>query len=332
MGNPINLPNITSDAMLGETESTTTKKQENSAFNVKNYLNVRLDEEAGETEKTLTIRLLPMNLETGSPFVKVHFHNVKVPREVSKSGYKSYICLSKNKDIDHEKYGNKCPFCEINQAMYKQSIDEQDPAKKKALQEASIANLSKEAVIVRCIERGKENEGVKFWKFNLRTDKTDPYNQIINLYKQRRAEGEAAGVPTNILDIYNGVDLTVKITEGNAAPTITDGRFPCPLSKNEEEMREWIYDQKKWQDVFTPKPYEYLSIISQMKTPWYDKANNMWVDKEEYDSINEAKKVAAENDVKAAESAITGGTIQQSTTAKKEFIKSVTISEDELPY
>jgi hypothetical protein len=331
MGNLINLPNITSDAMLNETASTVTKKTETGAFNVKNYLNVRLDEEAGETQKSITIRLLPMDLETGSPFVKVHIHNVKVPHEVSKSGYKSYICLSKNKDIDHEKYGNKCPFCEINKAMYQQSMEEQDPAKKKALQEASIANLSKEAVIVRCIERGKEDEGVKFWKFNVRADKTDPYNQILNLYNQRRAEGEAAGIPTNILDIYNGVDLTVKITEGNSAPTITDGRFACPLSKDEEQMKAWIYDTKRWQDVFTPKPYEYLSIISQMKTPWFDKSNNMWVDKDEYDSVNEAKKAVAENDVRAAESAITGGTIQV-TTKKDDFVDSLTVKDNDLPW
>ena len=43
----------------------------------------------------------------------------------------------------------------------------------------------------------------------------------------------------------------------------------------------WIYDEKKWQDVFSTKPYEYLSLISQMKTPWYDREKGKWVDKEE---------------------------------------------------
>ena len=110
----INLPNITPESIVVTNNSSNNGYTRTNTFNEKNYLNVRLDEKSGETQKTLTIRLLPMDLETGNPFVKVHMHNVHVPKEVSKSGYKSYICLSKNKDIDHETYGNKCPFCELN--------------------------------------------------------------------------------------------------------------------------------------------------------------------------------------------------------------------------
>ena len=48
-------------------------------------------------------------------------------------------------------------------------------------------------------------------------------------------------------------------------------------------MKKWIYDEKKWQDVFTCKDYDYLNLVSQMRVPWYDKKNGMWVDKEEFD-------------------------------------------------
>ena len=283
MGNLINLPNITPESIVVTNDSSNNYTRQN-AFNEKNYLNVRLDEQNGEKSKTLTIRLLPMDLETGNPFVKVHMHNVRVPKEVSKSGYKSYICLSKNKDIDHEKYGTKCPFCELNQAAYQESVKETDPIKKKNFQDISIANKSREAVIVRCIERGKEDEGVKFWKFNVRSDKTDPYNAILKLYALRKEEGERAGQVLNILDIYNGRDLNVTITEGNAAPQILDASISTPLSRDEEQMKKWIYDEKKWQDVFSTKPYEYLSLISQMKIPWYDREQGKWVDKEEIDA------------------------------------------------
>ena len=283
MGNLINLPNITPESIVVNNDNSNNYTKHN-AFNEKNYLNVRLDEQNGEKSKTLTIRLLPMDLETGNPFVKVHMHNVRVPKEVSKSGYKSYICLSKNKDIDHEKYGNKCPFCELNQAAYQESVKETDPIKKKNFQDISIANKSREAVIVRCIERGKEDEGVKFWKFNVRSDKTDPYNAILKLYALRKEEGERAGQVLNILDIYNGRDLNVTITEGNAAPQILDASLSTPLSRDEEQMKAWIYDEKKWQDVFSTKPYEYLSLISQMKIPWYDREQGKWVDKEEIDA------------------------------------------------
>ena len=55
-----------------------------SVFDAKNYLNVKL--ENGETSKTLKIRLLPFP-DTKSPFLHVHMHTLKVPLEISKSGW-----------------------------------------------------------------------------------------------------------------------------------------------------------------------------------------------------------------------------------------------------
>ena len=337
MGNRINLPNITPESIVVNNDSSNNNSNKTKTFDEKNYLNVRLDEANGEKAKTLTIRLLPMDLQTGNPFVKVHMHNVRVPKEVSKSGYKSYICLSKNKDIDHEKYGNKCPFCELNQNAYQESVKESDPIKKKNFQDISIANKAREAVIVRCIERGKEDEGVKFWKFNLRRDKTDPYNTIINLYNMRKEEGERAGQTLNILDIYNGRDLNVTITEGNAAPQILDASLSTPLSRDEEQMKAWIYDTKKWQDVFSTKPYEYLALISQMRVPWYDRDKGMWVDKEEIDAQRQDKKdeeVKANQEIEAA-MAKAGAPVPQPVqeVPKQDFTSSLIMKEDEdLPF
>ena len=333
MGNAINLPNITPESIVLGNDSANNNSNKNKTFDEKNYLNVRLDEKSGEKTKTLTIRLLPMDLKTGSPFVKVHMHNVRVPKEISASGWKSYICLSKNKDIDHERFGTKCPFCELNQLAYQESVKETDEIKKKNFQDISIANKSREAVIVRCIERGKEDEGVKFWKFNLRTDKTDPYNTILNLYQLRKEEGERAGQVLNILDLYNGRDLNVTITEGNAAPQILDASLSTPLSKDEEQMKTWIYDPKKWQDVFTCKSYEYLKLVSEMKIPWYDKDNGVWVDKEEFDKTHgttakreEAQK--ADEQIKQAEAAAVA-----TEAPKQDFTSSLIMKDDEdLPF
>ena len=337
MGNVINLPNITPDSIVFNNESTNKGFSKTNAFNEKNYLNVRLDEQNGEKTKTLTIRLLPMDLETGNPFVKVHMHNVRVPKEVSKSGYKSYICLSKNKDIDHEKYGNKCPFCELNQNAYQESVKETDPIKKKNFQDISIANKSREAVIVRCIERGKEDEGVKFWKFNVRSDKTDPYNTILKLYALRKEEGERAGQVLNILDIYNGRDLNVTITEGNAAPQILDASLSTPLSRDEEQMKKWIYDEKKWQDVFSTKPYEYLSLISQMKIPWYDREQGKWVDKEEIDAQRQGHSEQVNEANAEIEKAMASAGVPQEPTKPQapanDFTSSLIMKdEDDLPF
>lgn len=337
MGNVINLPNITPESIVVENESSKKNSNKQKAFNEKNYLNVRLDEESGEKTKTLTIRLLPMDLETGNPFVKVHMHNVRVPKEVSASGYKSYICLAKNKDIDHETYGNKCPFCELNHNAYEASLKESDEIKKKNFKDISVANMSREAVIVRCIERGKEDEGVKFWKFNLRSDKTDPYNQILKLYALRKEEGERAGQVLNILDIYNGRDLNITINEGNAAPQVLDASLSTPLSRDEEQMKEWIYDKKKWQDVFSTKPYEYLLLVSQMRIPWYDREQGKWVDKEEYTAAHQAGAKAEEKKIQEAEKAAANPTqeVKQEPVAeepKKDILASMTIQDEDLPF
>jgi hypothetical protein len=247
--------------------------------------------------------------------------------------YKSYIGLSKNKDINHEKFGTKCPFCEINREAYNESTKTTDPQMIKYYREISLANLSKEAVITRGIERGKEDEGVKFWKFNLRADKTDPYNQIWELAKLRKEEAERKGKVNNILDIYEGRDLNITITaEGTSAPTIVDDSDRSPISENEELMRKWIFDEKKWQDVFTCKPYEYLSLVAQMKTPWFDRENNIWVDKDEYDGKNDDAINEVNQKIETANKIIintpTTNLEVNNKTEKEDFASAINVEED----
>ena len=294
MGNRVNInidPELVSKIDLNEKK--TEKQETQSTFNTKNYLNVKLDKENGEQSKEITIRLLPMNLETGYPFVRVHFHNIKVNKAIFNTEWKSYVCLSQNEDIDHNKFGNKCPLCEQNQKAYKLAEKETDEAKKKALYKLSCSHKSNEAVIVRCIERGKESEGVKFWKFNLRDDKADPYNQIMDLFKYRRNKSLEKGdeVPENILDLYNGRDLivTIKSTEksNNTNITIRLDEDRTPITTDEELLEKWVYDKKTWQEVFPPKDYDYISLVIQNKYPWFDKKNNKWVDRDEFNKNKE---------------------------------------------
>ena len=299
MGNIVNLPNITPD-VLNNFEINQGKQKKESAFDTKNYLNTRLSD--GETEKEIIIRLLPMNLENGSPFVLTHFHTVKVPKEIFGTEWKSYLCLKKNQDIDHERFGNQCPFCEINAKAYEMAEKETDPIKKKSLIQLSLANKSQESVIVRCIERGHEEDGVKFWKFNLRQDKTDPYNQIMRLYNRKLQKSREKGdKDENILDIFNGRDLIITITKGNAAPQISCDEDITPLSEDMETMKKWIYDTKKWQDVFTPKDYDYLNLVSEKKYSWWDREQGKWVDKADFDERNKNKTAESNKKVEEAD-------------------------------
>ena len=290
-----NLPNISLDDIENEyarsNEGANDKKP--STFSEKNYLNVRLAK--GENVKQITIRILPTSETVANPFTHVHFHSVQLKdAEKGETQWKTYVCLNprNNPDIDHEQFGNKCPFCEENYKAYQESIKEGvSPAQKEILQKYSISNKPKEAVILRCIERGKENEGVKFWKFNIRQDKTDPYNKLINLVRQRNLESiKALGVKKNILDCYSGRDIHLTITRGNTenqtSIDIMEDGFDTPASKDKQQIVDWINDPKKWSDVFTCKPYDYLRLVIDGKTPWFDREQKKWVDRAEYNSAH----------------------------------------------
>lgn len=299
----------------------------NVAFNEKNYLNVRLKDD--EDRREIRIRTIPVSPDSKKHYSKIFMHSLKVNSLISKSGYKSYVCLSKTDGIDHDQLGNKCPLCEIYNGAWEEfnklkdeiiriGVDspESEPLKAKQKEWTEIINSNKpiEVGIIRCIERGHEEDGPKFWKINLHSDKTDALNQIYNLYTTRRIESieehynidysalssdgiaelnkkmAADGfVPYNIMDCENGKDLKITIeavydkngkrTNKTSIKVIEYGSSK-PLSNDPEQAEKWINDTKKWNDVFVVKPYEYLSIIADGKYPFFDKTKGIWVEKE----------------------------------------------------
>lgn len=339
------------------------EKQNSNGYDEKNYLNTKLDAEKGEVTREIRIRLLPIDGNSSTPFKKVHQHYVTVNKKINKSGFRNFVCLKHTKDDEIAQYGDKCPYCEIaSQAWenYKKIKAEQELAKKNndlfKVEECGIKmeewrkianeNTSEEYVIVRCIERGHEDEGPKFWRFRLRSDGKDAMNTIIELYKTRRnesiedeygtdflskpkAEQEAQFerdnfTPTNILDVYNGKDLKVTISAvfskdnkptGKTSITITDYGKEKPITSDEEQLEKWITDEKRWWNVFPIKPYEYLDIASEGKVPYYDKEQGRWVENVELSNEADTKE-SAENaeDIKNAVIAAK----QQETTSQNE--------------
>lgn len=308
--------NITNDVM--EDEEQGSKRKNQTTFNEKNYLNVKLRK--NEDSKELRIRLLPIDKETGSPFKTIHMHTIAVPKEISENGWKSYVCLKHTDDIDHDAYGNDCPFCEMNHIAFekmKKAEEEDDKVGVERWKKISLANKVSEVCVVRCIERGAEDDGPKFWKFNVRSDGQDPKNLIKKLWKARKQEsiddakadndGELPEdfEPENILDLETGRDLKVTINavydkEGKrtnkTSISIVDYGKNRPLSKDDELAEEWINDEKKWSDVFTVKPYEYLSIILDGEIPFFSKSENKWVSKGRARDEEVKKQAKAENE------------------------------------
>lgn len=289
-------------------------------FDTKNYLNVRLDVDKGEFSKELRIRILPVDATHNKPVTIIKMHSVKVPTEVSPSGFKSYTCVEKTNGIDHSKHGDKCPFCEESRRLYEESKKVSDPQQAKELRKASTSLFPQDVAIIRCIERGKEDEGVKFWKVNLRGDRQDPWNQIFSIYKTREKDSiedakiENGGVvpegfePMNILDLYKGKDLKVlieaKMQEGKptnkTSVKVIDCGNPMPLTKDKETFEKWVKDPKVWSDVFTIKPYDYLSVILDGGIPWFDRTSNTWVKKSDYTEVKERAIKEVEEQYKSA--------------------------------
>lgn len=305
MGNLVDIPNVNFEALAQlEQEQKAPKNKFNNAFNPKNYLDTRLKK--GEKKREIKIRLLPNPDQLGySPFIKVHTHTLsKLPKEISESGFKSYICLEKS-DIDHEKYGKKCPFCEMQRSAYNESVNETDEAKKKSLQELSISNIARETIIMRVIERGKEEEGPKFWKVNVARRGDDAYSLIKNLAERLYKEGMENGVEENLYDSFKGRDIILTISgsdnekDNKTSITVTQALSQTPISKDEQTMREWINDEKKWNDVFVVKPYEYLSIISTGEIPWFDRESGKWIPKAVADEKRDATNARIEAEVDA---------------------------------
>ena len=229
-------------------------------FNPKNYLSARLV--PGEATKTLTIRLLPFSPSGGSPFQKVTIHTVKVNKELSASGWKTFICPI------HNGFGDKCPFCEVHEGAKERRIAAVDEVQKKAYNEIEFLNRPKTAWIVRCIERGHEEDGVKFWLFNDSKKGDGVYDKIINIYNQRKEAAEKKGKTSNIFDLNNGKDLIMTLTKDMLNKTV---------------IKIVDDDEKQWTDVYTVKNYDYMKIVAQGGVPTFDKVKKCFVDKAELD-------------------------------------------------
>jgi len=279
--------NIDDDAVKNQYEQEQKQPVKKTQFDTKNYLQARLA--SNEDTKTLTIRLLPFSPEGGSPFKKVFMHTVKVNKEVSPSGWKTFVCPTHNKK-DGSVMGDKCPFCETSakaRELKSKSLDE--PTKKK-YGDVEFLNRVKEMWIVRCIERDHEEDGVKFWLFNSSKKKDGVYDKIMNLAKIRSEAAAKKGNTYSIFDLNNGLDLVVTLSrtsDNKTAVQIIDAGLPSPLSEDFDLGEKWIHDSKRWDEVYTVKPYEYMAIIAMGGVPVFSKEENKYVDKEELDKLKE---------------------------------------------
>lgn len=237
-------------------------------YDVKNYLNVKLS--GNEDTKKLTIRILNLTPDSKTPFAEVHQHYLPLAK-------KSYICAKQTENLP-ESVDKTCPFCDIRD----QAKSEQKGANEvtwNKLKEIYKQNSSMVGYIVRVIDRDDEAFGIKFWKFS------EPvYKMIYNIYQDNKADG------INIFDYENGKDLTITIENLKGKTKVTNVSAKnslTPLCKNQDTANKLITDDKLWSDVYGIKPYEYLEVVINGGTPYFDKVTSKWIDKKEVEQNEE---------------------------------------------
>lgn len=270
-------------------ENKTKSNKKRFVFNEKNYFNDKLRK--GETKKESRIRILPINgseeyfkdFSNFKAFFVTNIHSLKVRKEVSGGGFKKYFCLD---DVNLSDRNERCPLCEKSKELYALANNCEIEAEKKSLLKAAGEYKARKSYIVRVIERGHEEDGVKFWRFNAHSDGNGVFDLLKKLYNIRNNESiEATGEKYNIFDLKNGKDIIVTSTYNpntdRTSISIADSGFSTPLSKDENQMMEWINDPKTWKDVYSIKSEDYLRIIADGGIPVWDNDKRGYVRKAE---------------------------------------------------
>ena len=279
----------------------TQPQQQKKAFDAKNYLNTRLVD--NEQKRTVNIRIvLTEDIDGKKKFaIPVNIHSLKLSlnqnrqNKVAKGGYKSFICLNDH-HIKDEVGQNGCPLCQKKLQIFEEANKVTDINEKKAICKQAYSYDTKTSYIVRCIERGKEDEGIKFWRFNKHDDGTGPFDTIKELWMAYHAAGR------NIFDYKDGIDLILTLTKApkksenspdKTAIKIMADVAPKPLG-TDEQIEMWVNDTKDWKDMYRAKSFDYLALIADDKTPVFDAEKKKWVAWKEITDKEKAEQEAAQ--------------------------------------
>lgn len=261
------------EAMLKQYENNTTSyTKSDKTYDLKNYFTTFLKDK--EKSATKTIRIIPTK-DGSSPFVEIHGHKILLDGE-----WKTFVCLK------HEK-GEACPFCEAREALLSTG--------KESDKELAKKYSAKKMYVVKVIDRDNEADGPKFWRINHDWTKNGAYDKIY---------GVINAIKKDITDAETGRDLVITINRNqNNKPVVSAvaSLDASPLSEDADLVKEWLSDERTWQDVYSFKSYEYLEIVVKGGIPTWDKEAKKWIDKaslstsDESDNLDEELTLGVQN-------------------------------------
>jgi hypothetical protein len=272
------------------------------------YFTIALDK--GITRGEKIFRILPPATPDQSPFVEVYFHVVEV-------GGKSRKLYDPGKNE-----GKPSPLNEI----YNGLKADPDPAVKKL----AAKYRPRLYYIIKGIERGKEHEGIKFWRFPHESNGKGVFDMITTIFKRFG----------DITDPVTGCDLNIDLSKvkdqrGKEYTAITSilPSAPSTLSTNPELTKQWLEDKMTWENVYKKYDHEYLLIIGEGHIPMWSEQENKWIAKPEADPTTSTSTEETITD------AIPGAPVAQSASAAtpeipvvSEVAEATGISEDDLPF
>jgi hypothetical protein len=184
----------------------------------------------------------------------MHGHKVMVDGE-----WKTFPCLK------HEK-GEACPFCEAREELLSTGKESD-----KELAKKYNARLM---YVVKVIDRDREDEGVKFWRFNHDYRKEGVYDKLYAMI---------TALKKDVTNPETGRDIAITINRNqNGVPVVSgiQALDPSPLSDDSTKVNEWMSDSRTWEDVYSVRTYDYLELIVKGYTPVWDKEEKRFVAKE----------------------------------------------------
>lgn len=215
------------------------------------YFNTRLED--GEKSGEATIRLMPTK-EGASPFEEGYFHVMQVNGQ-----WRKLYCREHND-------GETCPICEVEKAL-KATGSEEDKKIAKTYKASKF-------YLTRVIDRSKEDDGVKIWRFKHNYKGEGELDKMIPLFTKKG----------NLADGREGRDLTLMLGRGdknNTKITSVMAEDTSMLTENKEKAKAWVKDTMSWREIYKASPVEYLEIIANGENPVWDKKLEKFVAKGE---------------------------------------------------
>jgi hypothetical protein len=244
--------NSLADYEKSKSSATTTERKE---VDLTKYFTLALGEK--ENSGIRTIRILPLDTE-GKWYDIVKFHNLKIGKRW-------------NKLYDPAQDGEESPLNDMYKLLMKGDAEDK-----------KIANnyRSRDFYIVRGIERGKEHEGVKFWRFPKVSDGSGIMDKIQPMMKFLNDKNPGSGAFFNPVA---GRDLVISVIrdQSKGYTKVSQIIFDEPglVSQDATQMGEWLNNEMTWRDVYKKKSIEYLRIVAEGSEPVWDYESKQFVGK-----------------------------------------------------